>query len=73
MPRQSGRAYQGSENAVQVKQGRRAGTGTVRGRRSLRKGKSVSIVPAKRKTAELLQQSSGAPRFGKRKLHLQTV
>ena len=61
------------ENAVQVKQGRRAGTGTVRGRRSLRKGESVSIVPAKRKTAELLQQSSGAPRFGKRRLHLQTV
>jgi len=26
------------ENAVRVKQGRRAGTGTVRGRRSLRKG-----------------------------------
>jgi len=62
------------ENAVQVKQGRRAGTGTVRGRRSLRKGGgSISIVPTKRKTAELLQQSSGAPRFGKRRLHLQTV
>ena len=61
------------ENAVQVKQGRRAGTGTVRGRRSLRKGESVSIVPTKRKTAELLQHSSGAPRFGKRRLHLQTV
>ena len=62
------------ENAVQVKQGRRAGTGTVRGRRSLRKGGgSISIVPTKRKTAELLQQSSGVPRFGKRRLHLQTV
>ena len=61
------------ENAVRVKQGRRAGTGTVRGRRSLRKGGTVSIIPAKRKTAELLQQSSGAPRFGKRRLHLQTV
>ena len=61
------------ENAVQVKQGRRAGTGTVHGRRTLRKGGSVSIVPAKRKTAELLQQLSGALRFGKRRLHLQTV
>ena len=61
------------ENAVRVKQGRRAGTGTVRGRRSLRKGVSVSIGPTKRKTAELLQQSSGVPRFGKRRLHLQTV
>jgi len=71
-PRQSGRAYQGSENAVQVKQGRRAGTGTVRGREQ-RKGEETYIVPTKRKTAELLQQSSGAPRFGKRRLHLQTV
>ena len=61
------------KNAVQVKQGHRAGTGTVHGRRSLRKGGSVSIVPAKRKTAELLQQSSGVPRFGKRRLHLQIV
>ena len=71
-PRQSGRAYQGSENAVQVKQGRRAGTGTVRGREQ-RKGEETYIVPTKRKTAELLQQYSGAPRFGKRRLHLQTV
>ena len=61
------------ENAVQVKQGRRAGTGTVRGTKPLWKGGEASIVPTKRKTAELLQQSSGAPRFGKRRLHLQTV
>lgn len=73
MPQQSGRAYQGSENAVQVKQGRRAGTGTVRGTKPLWKGGEASIVPTKRKTAELLQQSSGAPRFGKRRLLLQTV
>lgn len=38
-----------------------------------RKEGEVYIVPAKKKTAELLQQSSGAPRFGKRRLHLQTV
>jgi len=62
----------GSENAVQVKQGRRAGTGTVRGGEQ-RKGEETYIVPTKRKTAELLQQSSGVPRFGKRRLHLQTV
>ena len=60
------------ENAVQVKQGRRAGTGTVRGREQ-RKGEETYIVPTKRETAELLQQSSGVPRFGKRRLHLQTV
>jgi hypothetical protein len=28
---------------------------------------------SKRKTAKLLQQFGGAPRFGKRRLHLQTV
>lgn len=44
----------------------------VRGRKA-KKGGEVYIVPAKKKTAELLQQSSGAPRFGKRRLHLQTV
>ena len=37
------------------------------------RGEETYIVPAKRKTAELLQQSSGVPRFGKRRLHLQTV
>ncbi|MDR4018391.1 MAG: hypothetical protein Q3X19_07555 [Oscillospiraceae bacterium] len=37
------------------------------------RGEETYIVPTKRKTAELLQQSSGAPRFGKRRLHLQTV
>ena len=36
------------ENAVQVKQGRRAGTGTVRGREQ-RKGEETYIVPTKRK------------------------
>ena len=41
--------------------------------REQRKGEETYIVPTKRKTAELLQQSSGAPRFGKRRLHLQTV
>ena len=61
------------ENAVRVKQGRRAGTGTVRGTKPLWKGGEASIVSTKRKTAELLQQSSGVPRFGKRRLHLQTV
>ena len=66
------RAVKTDENAVQVKQGRRAGTGTVCGREQ-RKGEETYIVPTKRKTAELLQQSSGAPRFGKRRLHLQTV
>ena len=59
MPQQSGRAYQGSENAVQVKQGRRAGTGTVRGREQ-RKGEETYIVPTKRKAAELRQQSGGS-------------
>ena len=61
------------ENAVQVKQGRRAGTGTVRGREQRKGGDETYIVPTKWKTAELLQQSSGVPRFGKRRLHLQTV
>jgi hypothetical protein len=28
---------------------------------------------SKKKTAKLLQQFGGAPRFGKRRLHLQTV
>lgn len=37
------------------------------------RGEETYIVPTKRKTAELLQQSSGVPRFGKRRLHLQTV
>jgi hypothetical protein len=30
-------------------------------------------MTAKKKTAKLLQQFGGAPRFGKRRLHLQTV
>ena len=60
------------ENAVQVKQGRRAGTGTVRGREQ-RKGEETYIVPTKRKAAELRQQSGGTPRFGKRRRHLPQV
>jgi len=72
MLQQSGRAYQGSENAVQVKQGRRAGTGTVRGREQ-RKGEETYIVPTKKKAAELRQQSGGTPRFGKRRRHLPQV
>ena len=61
------------ENAVQVSQGRRAGTGMVRGRKAKKRGKEVYIVPTKKKTAELLQQLSGTPRFGKRRRHLRTV
>jgi len=41
--------------------------------RCVAENKETYIVPTKRKTAELLQQSSGVPRFGKRRLHLQTV
>ena len=62
----------GDENAVQGKQGRRAGTGMVHGRKAKKGGKSIYIV-TKKKTAELLQQSSGTPRFGKRRRHLRTV
>ena len=60
------------ENAVRVKQGRRAGTGTVRGREQ-RKGEETYIVPTKMKAAELRQQSGGTPRFGKRRRHLPQV
>ena len=35
--RRSGRAYQGEENAVLVKQGRRAGTGMVHGQTDLKR------------------------------------
>ena len=31
------------------------------------------VVKAKNEAAKLLQQFSGTPRFGKRRLHLQTV
>ena len=37
------------------------------------RGEETYIVPTKRKTAELLQQSSGAPRFGKHGLQLCSV
>ena len=60
------RTTRGSENAAGIKQGRRAGTGTVRGREQ-RKGEETYIVPGW-ETAELLQQSSGVPAaFGKRR------
>ena len=61
------------ENAVQVNQGRRAGTGMVRGRKVKKWVKEIYIAPTKKKTAELLQQLSGTPRFGKRRRHLRTV
>ena len=60
------------ENAVQVKQGRRAGTGMAHGRKAKKGGRNY-IIPTKKKTAELLQQFSGTPRFGKRRRHLRTV
>ena len=53
------------ENAVQVKQGRRAGTGMVYGQ--TQKDRKEKDRPCK-KTAELLQQFSGLPRFGKHSL-----
>ena len=46
------------ENAVRVKQGRRAGTGMVH-------GQTQQVI---KKTAELLQQFNGPPRFGKHSL-----
>ena len=55
-------------NAVLVKQGRRAGTGMAYGKRILR-----GVMNAKNEAAKLLQQFSGTPRFGKRRLHLQIV
>ena len=58
-PRRRGKAVErarADENAVQVKQGRRAGTGMEHGNR--------------KKTVRLLQQSDGAPRFGKHGLQL---
>ena len=67
------------ENAVQVNQGRRAGTGMVCGRKAKKGGKrgkkhTSSLQSSyKKKTAELLQQLSGTPRFRKRRRHLRTV
>ncbi len=49
------------ENAVGVKQGHRAGTGMVH-------GQSKSQDSQCKKAAELLQQLSGPPRFGKHSL-----
>ena len=49
------------ENAVGVKQGHRAGTGTVH-------GQSKPQDSRYKKAAELLQQLSGPPRFGKHSL-----
>ena len=52
-------------NAVLVNQGRRAGTGMAHGRKIWKK-----VVVEKNEAAKLLQQFSGTPRFGKRRLHL---
>ena len=55
-------------NAVLVKQGRRAGTGMAHG-----KDVTEGSDERKNEAAKLLQQFSGMLRFGKRRLHLQTV
>ena len=60
------------ENAVQVNQDRRAGTGMVCGREQRKGGRSIHRS-YKKKAAELLQQLSGTPRFGKRRRHLRIV
>ena len=46
----------------------RAGTGMAYGRKSRKK-----VVERKMYAAKLLQQFSGTPRFGERRLHLQAV
>ena len=51
----------GEGNAVEVKQGRRAGTGMVHGHLKSQSSRY-------KKAAELLQQLSGPPRFGKHSL-----
>ena len=48
------------ENAVEVKQGHRAGTGMVHGQ--------AKANGRRKKAAELLQQFNGPPRFGKHSL-----
>ena len=55
-------------NAVLVKQVRRAGTGMAHGTDEMK-----GVMKAKNEAAKLLQQFSGTLRFGKRRLHLQTV
>ncbi len=55
-------------NAVLVKQGRRAGTGMAHGKDEIEGSDEI-----KNEAAKLLQQFSGTLRFGKRRLHLQTV
>ena len=55
-------------NAVLVKQDRRAETGMAPG-----KTKTKGVEQDKNEAAKLLQQFSGTLRFGKRRLHLQTV
>lgn len=52
---QAAERTEAEENAVRVKQGRRAGTGMVHGQQAKR-------------TAELLQELNGLPRFGKHSL-----
>ena len=56
------------ENAV-----RSAGQERVRCMAETNEWREAKFCPYKRKTAKLLQQLGGAPRFGKRRLHLQTV
>ena len=46
------------ENVVQVEQGRRAGTGMVRGRKAKKGGRSIYIVPAKRKPLNCCSSSA---------------
>ena len=53
-----------TQNAVLVKQGRRAGTGMAHGRKIRKR------VVEKNEAAKLLQQFSDMLRFGKRRLHL---
>jgi len=50
-----------------------AGTGMVHGRPKAERGESRILSWQKGKAAELLQQLSGTPRFGKRRHHLQQV
>ena len=54
-----------TQNAVLVKQGRRAGTGMAYGRDEI-EGRDER----KNEAAKLLQRFSGTPRFGKHRFHL---
>lgn len=54
-----------TQNAVLVKQGRRAGTGMAHGKDEIEGSDEI-----KNEAAKLLQQFSGTLRFGKRRFHL---